>query len=114
MGSTLRILCTPRCTGPCPGGCCQALLYGGADESGPLADAWILDVEEGKWVALSPSERPKSWHSADYLVTERGRYVFVFGGEGTFEEEPSEAAMASQACPCLRSCFYCCNLARPS
>ena len=58
----------------------QALLYGGADGSGPLGDAWVLDIEAGKWVGLGVG-CAKSWHSAEYLTTGQGRYVVVYGGE---------------------------------
>ena len=68
----------------------QALLYGGADEEGPLGDAWLLDMEAGSWVGLSTTQGcSKAWHSAEYLTTGQGRYVVVYGGEANLAQPAS-------------------------
>lgn len=59
----------------------QVLLYGGSDPDGPLADAWVLNMAQGTLTKLANSEKAKAWHSAQYLTTDNGRYVVVYGGE---------------------------------
>ncbi|KAK9791169.1 hypothetical protein WJX73_004753 [Symbiochloris irregularis] len=65
----------------------QALLYGGSDPEGPLADSWMLDMAQGSLTLLQNSEKAKAWHSAQYLTTESGRYVVVYGGEAIPDTE---------------------------
>ena len=51
----------------------QVCLLGGADDSGQLADAWVLDLGATAWVKLPGASLPavRAWHSAQMVQTDQ-------------------------------------------
>lgn len=52
-----------------------------------LSPVMLFGVAAGSLTALQSSEKAKAWHSAQYLTTESGRYVVVYGGEAVPDTE---------------------------
>ena len=65
----------------------QAVLFGGWDGGGILADTWVYDVAESTWTQMSPASSPsaRAGHAMAHIGGDR---AMLFGGnDGSYDDE---------------------------
>lgn len=70
----------------------QVILYGGANQDGPLGDAWVCNLDSRAWqdMKCQTDRSCKSWHTTEHVTTGGGgHYLVVYGGEFSVSQQAS-------------------------